>query len=152
MPLVNIGDGGPPVDIPEKWLPDWQTHVRAAIARGAQRRAVASAKVQLRQGLAIPTVALRTGLPRDQVARLAAAIRGNDRDLITVADEQRILEHPVFGDVALTSTYGSPAEAARRNPARRIRVITGDNQRDCDGSCGLPVITIRIRITPIEDR
>lgn len=92
MPLVNIGDGGPPIDIPAGWLPDWQTHVRAAIEHGAHLRRVANAKANLRNGLGIATVALRTGLPRDETARLAAHIRGTDNNpVITVADEQRII-------------------------------------------------------------
>jgi hypothetical protein len=144
MPLVDIGDGGPPIDIPASWLPDWQTHVRAAIERGAHLKRVASAKAQLRQGLSVARVALRAGLPRDEVAKLAAAMQPVG-DLITVADEQRILAHPVYSDVEQNSTYATPAEQACRNPPRRIRILTAGSTHH------LPTVHLTITITPIKD-
>lgn len=142
MPLVNIGDGGPPIDIPAGWLPDWQQHVRAAIEHGAHLRRVASAKANLRNGLGIATVALRTGLPRDEVARLAAHIRGTDNNPVTVADEQRILDYPLAEP---DDQHTHPSQwPTRRNPPHRIRLLIGSHDHELE----LPTITITI--TPIN--
>jgi hypothetical protein len=151
MSRVDIGDGGLPIDIPDQWLPDWHTHVRAAIERGRHERALTSARSQLIQGLAPVTVARRVGLPRREVDQLAAWLRGPPGHLITIADERHILDHPL-PDENPDYRFVEPSQwPTNRNPPHRIRILHAGTDPPT-GSAQLPEYRLTITVTPIEDR
>lgn len=157
MTRVDIGDGGPPIDIPDQWMPDWQTHLRDVIARGhAERdlqRSIRKAEHKLRTNASIAAAAAYSGLPADHVARIAARLEAKDfsQHGTDLDAYRKILGYPVRDDDPLRESLVDPSQwPTRRNLPHRIRILhAGDPPpHHGPGECGLPVI--RITITPIE--